>query len=231
MKKLLIIFGVFVIGSSLVSCNKKLKDDIDDLKSQVTDLKNQNDSLKTATDTLKSYHDALQQQLKGVINSLGSDEPITAVTTFTDNSGATRTVTGVYKFKSTGYQTQMAIKNSDGSYDIYIQRLSDVLGEEYAWVEFTYNPATKAITNYDGGQQWSDLDPYGDEAYYNSSYGGAGLTFNVTVDSFNTTTGDISMKFAASTTAAYTGGNIPNAGKPTSTNFTFTGKLTIFNIN
>jgi len=228
MKKLLIVFGVFAIGSSLVSCNKKLKDDINDLKSQVNDLKNQNDSLKT-------YNSTLQQQMNGVINSLGSDEPITATTTFTDNSGATRTVTGTYRFKSSDYSTQKAVKNSDGSYDIYIERFSDVSWYEGAWVSFNYNPTTKAVTNIQGGQYWDDADSYRNNAYYYSSYSGTGLTLTITVNSFDTTTGAISMKFTGAGTADYTSSvstsYSPNSGKPEATNFTFAGKLHIFTTN
>jgi hypothetical protein len=205
-----------------------LKDDINDLKSQVNDLKNQNDTLKT-------YNSTLQQQLKGVINSLGSDEPITATTTFTDNAGTTRTVTGVYKFKSADYSTQKAVNNGDGTYSIYVERFSDVSWYEGAWAQFTYNPTTKAVTSITGGQYWNDEDPYNDYAYYTSSYGGTGLTLAITVDKFDTTTGDFSMKFAATGTAAYTSaissGYSPNQGKPDATNFTFTGKLRIFSIN
>ena len=221
MKKLLFVFGVFVAGSSLVSCNKKLKDDINDLKSQVSDLKNQNDTLKNNNADLQ--------------HSLGSDEPITATTTFTDNAGATRTVTGVYKFKSTDNNTQKAVKNSDGTYYIYIERFSDVSWDEGASAEFTYNPTTKAVTDIYAQHYWSDEDPYSDRARYMSSYAGTGLTLTVTVDNFDPTTGNISMKFAAAGTAAYTSAvssyYSPNQGKPVATNFAFKGKLKIFTTN
>lgn len=214
MKKLLIAIGIFAIGSSLVSCNKKLKDDISDLKSQVNDLKNQNDTLK---------------------NILGSDEPISATTTFTDNAGATRTVSGVYKFKSSDYATQKAVKNSDGTYYIYIERFSDVSWYEGVRAEFTYNPTNKAVTDIYVTHYWDDEDPYYDRARYMSSYTGTGLTLNLTVDNFDTTTGAISMKFAAAGTAAYTSAisssYSPNQGKPVATNFSFAGKLKIFTTN
>jgi hypothetical protein len=234
MKKLLIVFGVVIAGSPFVSC-KKMKDDIRDLKSQVTDLKKQNDTLKYQADTLKNRNSALQEKLNGVINSLGSDEPITATTTFQDNNGATRTVTGVYKFKSSDYSTQRAVKNSNGTYYIYIERFSDVNWYEGAWAEFTYNPTTKAVTDIYGGHYWNDADPYYDNARYMSSYTGTGLTLNITVDNFNTTTGDFSMKFAASATGTYTNAvdywYSPNKGKSVSTNFAFTGKLKLFDQN
>lgn len=225
MKKLAIILSVLIAGSPFVSC-KKMKDDIKDLKNQVSELEKQND-------TLKNNNSNLQQQLNGVINSLGSNEPIAATTTFTDDAGATRTVTGVYKFKSNDYYTQKMVKNTDGTYDIYVERFSDVSWEEGAWVEFTYNPTTKVATNISGGQYWSDADPYYDNARYEGSY--TGLTTSVTVNSFDATTGAISLKFAASGTAAYTNAVYywysPNQGAPVSTTFTFDGKLKLFTTN
>src|SRR5687767_11131340 len=102
MKKLFLIFGVLIAGSPFVSC-KKMKDDIKDLKDQVNTLNRQ----------------------------LGADEPITATTTFEDKSGATRTVTGTYYFRSTvDYYTQALIKNSDSSYNIRIDRYESADGTD-----------------------------------------------------------------------------------------------------
>ncbi|OQP61144.1 hypothetical protein A3860_05345 [Niastella vici] len=208
MKKLAIIFGVLIAGSPFVSC-KKMKDDIKDLQSK---------------------NSALQEQLDGVVSSLGSNEPITATTTFTDDDGKTRTVTGVYKFKSSDHSTQSMTNNNDGTYDIYIERFSDVSWNEGAYTSFTYNPTSKAVTNVSGGHYWSDADSYYDNAYY---YGtGTGLTIGVTVDSLNMTTGATSIKFAASGTAAYTNSvsywYSPNQGAPEATTFSFAGKLKLF---
>ena len=209
MKNLVIIFGVLIAGSPFVSC-KKLKDDIKDLQHK---------------------NSQLQEQLNGVINALGSDEPISSITTFEDNDGKTRTVTGIYKFKSTDYSTQKMVKNSDGNYEIYIERFSDVSWNDGAWTSFTYNPTTKAVTDVAGGQYWEDADNYYDNAYYYGTH--TGLTKSVTIDSLNTTTGATSLKFSATGTGAYTGSvdywYSPNQGKAVSTNFTFVGKLKSFN--
>src|SRR5688572_20561133 len=118
MKKLVIIFSVLIAGSPFVSC-KKLKDDIKDLQSQVTDLRKQND-------TLKNHNSILQKQLNRIDSSIGSNEPITTTTTFEDNNGATRTISGVYKFKASDYSTQRLTKNTDGTYEVYIERFGDV---------------------------------------------------------------------------------------------------------
>ena len=222
MKKLVLIFGVLIAGSPFVSC-KKLKDDIKDLQNQADDLQKQND-------TLRNRHSALKDQLDGIANAIGSDEPITATTTFEDDNGATRTVSNTYKFKSTDYYTQSLLKNSDGTYNIYVERFSDVEWYQSAWIRFTYNPTTKAVTAIEGEHYWSDADPYYNDAYYpNSTY--TGLTKTVTVDSLNLTTGATSIKFSASGTSDYTnsvGSWTPNPGKPVSTKLTFVGKLKLF---
>jgi hypothetical protein len=202
MKKLLIIFSVAIAVSPFVSC-KKMKDDIKDLKDQVNTLNRQ----------------------------LGADEPITATTTFDDNTGATRTVKGTYYFKTTDYYSQRMIKNSDGTYAIRIERFEGADGTDGAGVSFTYNPTTKAVTNISGSHDWTDADPYKNYVEYSGTY--TGLTMTVTVDNLDVTTGAISVKFSASGTAAYTAvvTDNPNPGKPCSTNFSFVGKLKIFDRN
>ena len=213
MKKLVIIFGVLIAGSPFVSC-KKLKDDIKELQSQVNDLEKQND-------TLKNHNSALQERLNGIASALGSDEPITATTTFEDDKAATRTITGTYRLKSGDWNTQYMYNNNDGTYEVYIERFSDIDWSSGASVSFTYNPTTKAITNIGGSHYWSDADSYEDRARYFSGY--SGLTMNVTIDNINVTTGDISLKFSASGTSVYTNAvnsyYVPNQGKPVATNF------------
>jgi hypothetical protein len=222
MKKSLVILSLLVAGSTLFSsCNKKLKDDIKDLKQQV--------------DELKKHNSELQEQVNGVENILGSNEPIIATTTFTDNNNTTRTVVGAYKFKAGNSSTQRMYDNGDGTYDIYIERFSDVEWYEGAWVAFTYNPTTKAVTNKRGGQYWNDEDPYYNNARYDENYITTGLTFSITVNSLNLATGEISLNFSASGTAEYTNAvvyyYVPNKGKPVSTTFSFTGKLKVFTQN
>lgn len=226
MKKLVIIFGVLIAGSPFVSC-KKLKDDIKDLQSQVNDLKDQNDTLKTR-------NSALKDQLDGIASAIGSNEPITATTTFQDNSGATRTVTASYKFKSIDYYTQSMYNNGDGTYEIYIERFGDVNWNEGVNLGFTYNPTTKAVSNIYTVHYWNDADAYYDNARYSSSYT-TGLTMNLNVESFDLATGAISLKFSASGTSAYTNAApsyySPNVGKPVTTNYSFIGKLRLFTTN
>ena len=189
--------------------------------------------LKKANDTLTKYNSELQLKLNGVLSSLGSDEPITATTTFQDNNGATRTVAGVYNYKSSDYNTQYLIKNDDGTYSIYIERFN-MTWNEGAWTGFTYDPAKKQIANIRGGQYWGDYDPYENRVIYDGETGTRGLSRSITIDSLNLTTGAISLKFSASATSEYTPAQswyVPNPGKPVSTTFSFAGKLKLFDRN
>ncbi|MGE5107338.1 MAG: hypothetical protein ACM3H8_07325, partial [Sphingobacteriales bacterium] len=106
---------------------------------------------------------------------------------------------------------------------------------EGAWVSFTYNPATKTVTNKRGGHYWDDQDPYYNQTLYYENGFNTGLTIDIKVNNINVATGDISLSFSASGTGAYTTGvpyyYSPNQGKANSTNFTFTGKLKIFSRN
>jgi hypothetical protein len=198
MRRSSFIFGMLLAGSALVtSCNKDLKDDVKDLKGQVSEME----------------------------NSLGSNEPITATTTFKDENNVTRTITDTYKFKAGNNYSQRMVKNTDGTYDVRIERFSDVEWFEGAWMSFNYNPTTKAITDKQGGHYWDDYGNYNDEVVY-YDYDDE-VTINITLDKFDTNTGDVSIKFSASATEEYTN-EVPTSGKPVSTNFAFTGKLKIF---
>jgi len=224
MKKPVIILGILVSGSlAFTSCTKNLKDDISFLKKEV--------------DTLNRSNDSIAGRLNGIDILLGANEPIIATTTFTDNDNKTRTVKGTYKFKAGNYGTQYAEGNSDGTYSIYIERFSDVEWYEGVEVVFDYNPATKAITNKRVYHYWDDADPYRDRAYYGAGIDThEGLAINLTVNSFNLTTGDISINVNATASAAYAAavnpwGYCPNNNQPYSTTFSFAGKLKVFPYN
>lgn len=205
---------------AFTSCTKNLKDDISDLKKEV--------------DSLHMSNDSIAGRLNGIDILLGANEPITATTTFTDNNNTTRTVKATYKFKAGNNGTQYARANEDGSYSIGIERFSDVEWYEGAEVEFRYHPGTKAVTAKKVYHYWDDNDIYQDRAYYGLVYEThEGLTINITVNSFNTTTGDISINVSASANADYATAvrdwnYCPNSGHPYSTTFSFTGKLKVF---
>lgn len=220
MKRPFIVFGLLVAGSAFfTSCNKDLKDDIKTLKNRIATLKQQNSELDQAANEMEHI--------------LGSDEPMTASTTFGDNNNGTRTVEGTYKFKAGNARTQQMIKNGDGTYDIYIERINEVYWYEGAWIAFRYNPATKEITAPRSGHYWdNDFDAYGDRIRYDAGYYPNGVTVTITVNEFNLTTGRIAVVAVSSATSEYTS-NIdsyyaPNRGKPASTKLTFAGTLKLF---
>jgi len=219
MKKPVILFGVLMAGSlAFTSCTKNLKDDVSDLRKKM--------------DSLTKSNAELEDEVGGMEVILGANEPITATTTFTDNNNATRTVKDTYKFKSSNYYTQRAKANSDGSYDIYVERFSEMNWNEGARVMFRYNPTTKEITGKQVRHYWDDEDNYNDRAtfgYIEPDH--AGYRIDIAVNSFNTTTGEISLNVSASGDADYAAAidyNAPNPGKPYNTNFSFKGKVKIF---
>jgi hypothetical protein len=212
MKKLFI--TLLVVPLLFSSCNKKLKEEVKELDSQVSDLKSKND--------------ALHNQINGLSSILGSNEPITATTSFVDDNGVTRTWTDTYSFKSSGPQGQLMEDNGDGTYDIFINRFKDVNGNEGAWVYFTYNPTTGVITNKGGGQYWEWNLPYGDQAGYIESYGNC--TADITLSNMNATTGEISLSFSGTSNSAYYTNYPYYSPNDTgaSTSFSFTGTLSIY---
>lgn len=189
MKKTAILFGMLVAGSlAFTSCTKNLKDDVSDLKKEM-------DSL------VKSNAD-LEGQVGGMEVILGANEPITAITTFTDNNNDTRTIKETYKFKSSNNQTQYAKVSNDGKYRIYIERYGNYGWNEGAVVQFVYKPSTKEISGEIVRHYWSDEDNYTDRAYYGEVQADhSGLKIDIIVNEFNTSTGEISLKVTASGTA------------------------------
>ena len=200
MKKSLFILTILMAASSMfTSCNKKLKDDMSDLEKEIANLKGQVNDVKSI---------------------LGSNEPITATTTFVDHNDSTRTITDTYKFKAGNNSTQSLKENYDGTYDIYIERFSDVEWYEGAWVEFTYDPQTKTISDQRGGQYWDDEDAYRDYTrFYDEDC-------SITINSIDLKTGNISLSFSGTSNDSNYG---PTAnGNDYTTKFNFTGKLKLF---
>lgn len=219
MKRSMLVFGILVAGSTFfTSCNKNLKDDVKSLKNQVEEL--------------QKHNSELQEKMNGVEDAIGSNEPIKVSTTFTDDDNKQRTVTGTYRFKTSGASTHYMRKNDDGTYEIYIERIGDIDWNEGAWIGFDYNPSTKAITDLRAGHYWDGMDAYYHNVRYSEGYG-TGLTNNLTINSIDVTTGDISIKYQGAGTADYTSQvpyyYCPNPGAPVSTSFEFAGKLRVYN--
>ena len=203
MRKTAGIFALLFAGASmLTSCYKNLKDDIRDLRGQVNDIS----------------------------HIIGSDDPMKATTTFKDDNDSTRTISETYSFKSVNSYTQYMWPNTDGTYTVNIQRFLDVDRNEWAKIQFRYNPATKAVTRLFVNHTWDyNPYPYNQFVYYSDQYTNPAPVMNLTINRLDMATGDISLTVTASGDGAYTttyGG--PNPGKPVTTNITFTGKVKVF---
>jgi hypothetical protein len=211
MKKSLLIIGALLVGTSFFSsCNNKLKDDIDAMEKEIADLKNK------------------QEETKAI---LGANEPITATTTFVDDDGVTRTITQTFKFKANDDYTQYLGENENGTYTVYIERFGDVNWNEGAWVSFVYDPQTGDITEKRAGHYWDEESEYYDNAWYAQDYYSVDANINITLHSFNISTGDISLSVNARGNEDYTSQDSwisPNQGSIMTTKFSFNGKLKLF---
>lgn len=213
MKRTFVIFGTLLIaGLSFTSCTKNLKDDVKELKKQNSDL---------------------QDRLNDVSEMLGTNESITVTTSFKDRDNIDRNIKHEMKFKAADYRSSAMIKNTDNTYDIEIERFNDIWGDGGVYIEFTYNPATKSITNKRVQHYWEDYGNYNDNVLYDEDYFDEGLTMNINVKSIDVNTGALSLEVQASGTESYTD-NIPDSwyvparGKAVKTSFTFEGKLKTF---
>lgn len=207
-------------ASTFMSCNKDLKDDVKSLEQQVAELKKKNEALKDRT--------------KANGELLGTDEPITATTTFEDIDGKPRTITGSYNLKQGNMITQSMVKTGENTYDVYIERFGDIRESQGVYVYFTYNTVTKAITDVAGSHYWDSPPPYQGIIRYATNWA-TGCAIDITLNRLDPQTGDVSLQFSATGTSDYTqqiwnayNYFVPIANKPVSSQFSFTGKLAVF---
>lgn len=220
MKNSVNIARILIAGSlAFTSCTKDLKNDISNLKKNAA--------------AQHSKIDSIAERMDNIDIILGANEPITVTTTFADDNNSTRTIKGTYSFKSSNNVTQFARAQEDGSYLIHVERYLGIYSEERVSVLFRYDPASKEITQKEVVHEWDDADSYFDNASYGDYYANhEGLSINISVNNFNTTTGEISLAVAASGNADYATlmhyyNRSPN-NTPYSTSFSFTGKVKIF---
>ncbi|MBO9635851.1 MAG: hypothetical protein J7578_22285 [Chitinophagaceae bacterium] len=189
-------------------------------------------SFSSCTKHLKDDLRRLQQQYDDLSHGLGSDEPITATTTFKDKKGNAISITDTYRFKSANYQTQYMIKQADGTYYIYFERFVDVQWNEGLAMSFIYNPATKEISRQQVFHYWDDNAEYNSFVQYNVAQYSDGLKFDLNLRELDVSTGNISLDVKIEGTEVYTktapSYYVPVVGSPVSTSFSFTGKLGIF---
>jgi hypothetical protein len=165
----------------------------------------------------------LEKRLDKVENSLGTNEPIKMEFSTKTGQGEDIIKNTAFLFKSAGYDNFIE-DNQDGTFDVYVERFSDVEWYEGAWIDFTYNPTTKEVTN-------PTMRPYFYDKYgvwinplFSPNTAGNSITINV--KSFDGVSGKIDLTVTASTTA-----DAPNneyAGKSMSCSLSFKGKLNVY---
>jgi len=214
MKKINTLFVVLAGTLSLTSCSKDLKNDARRLNEELNQLEAANDSLK--------------DRINQTSYVLHLDAPANIKTILTNNEGKQAVFERQYLFKQTNTFSHCMVKNANGSYDIRIIRYLDPGSSEYCRLQFTYDPSTKLISDKSVVHYW--LDPIMYEAYieYRALPNTAGLTIDITVESINTSTGEIALTAKAAGTGEYTkNANAPYPGQPISTTLSFKGRLEV----
>jgi hypothetical protein len=165
----------------------------------------------------------LEERLDRVENALGTNEPlkIDFQTKNQDDLDVSKKTS--FLFKAKGYNEYIE-DNQDGTYEIYIERFSDVNWNEGAWIYFEYNLSTKEITDEQAGVYF--YDRFGRWINPDFNPESAGNTFTLTVNSINVETGLVDVTATASTIE--TASNNEYTNKPMNCTFNFRGKLDIF---
>jgi hypothetical protein len=206
MKKLLIIFtAVMAITFLSVSCNKKLKENMDDLENSLNEEKSKNESLQSQVTSL---------------NSILTKTPMTISFSTTNASDAAVSYNGTYSFVyGSDYNYSYVEDNGDGTYYVYVWRGADLGTDYYGRVSFTYNPTTGVVTN-----PSAETQGYGAGAEsINASFSGVtNIAQTVTVNSFDFNAGSINFNYSATTAVAYT--NV-YTGKPMTFTASYSGAL------
>lgn len=213
MKKIfLLLSAALVLGTTFSSCNKKLKDELDELSADVDNLETQNANLQNQTNNLQNQNTDLQNQNTNLTNQVnvlneatGANAPIAFSFSGTPTEGTTLNFTGSYIFKPEGYNSYME-KYADDEYYVYIERyLEGSLDGEYVYIEFYYNPITKEAYDIEIGN--NEIYTYGLDAgyyYFNFDTDEANNTISINVTNFDFSTGSVAVEVTASSTADYT---------------------------
>jgi hypothetical protein len=170
-----------------------------------------------------SDDDGLDNRLDKVEDALGTDEPLKVTFSTTNYDDVTIASNRTYLLKSSG-TNEYIWDNLDGTYEIYIERFSDVEWYEGAWIEFTYNPETREVTNDEAGTYFYDqFGSYHNARFYENQDANA---VEIEVNSFNAETGKISVNVTANSEEAY--GNNIYEGNPMTMTLRFRGNLRVF---
>jgi hypothetical protein len=183
----------------LTSCNKKLKEELNDLEKSVNDEKAKNEALQNQLNTLNGQVDTINGQV-GTINGVLIRKPI-SMTFSTSNSTGALSHTASYPFVyGSDYGYSYIEDNGNGTYYVYVERAGDLGTDFDVVIEFTYNPTTNTVTfPYLQTQGYFSNGNY----FYAEFNGSTNITQTITVSSFNFNAGTISFTYSGSTTAAY----------------------------
>ena len=165
----------------------------------------------------------LEDRINVIENALGTNEPFTVKFATKDDNNVDIIDNATYLFKAGG-DSEYIGKYTDGTMEIYIERFSDVDWYEGAWIEFTYNSATKAVSEVQSGTYfYNKFDDYVNTSF---RYYDTNCTINLKVNQIDVTTGLVDVSVESSTTAA--SGYNKYEGKSMTGTFKFRGKLPVF---
>lgn len=205
-KKLRIAFIAVVALGVISSCNKQLKEDIDDLEKKLAE------------------EQAKTQQLQ---NGLGATSCANVrMRTNTDDDVAID-FTDQYCFTYGDANSDTYVQdNGDSTYYVYVEKYGN-LDDNYTYISFTFNPYT-GEKDVDYAYFRAGIDGVGDEVRVDLD-GTTDITQTLVINSFDFNTGNISFSYTAVTTENYYDNYY--SGKPMTVSIDFSGKLFRYRYN
>jgi hypothetical protein len=180
MKKIfLLLSAALVLGTTFSSCNKKLKDDIEELEAQISTLQSQQNNTNTV-----------------IQDAFGAP----AVFSFStkNNNDETISINDTYRFAT---EYDFIEDNGDGTYDFELYNHQFAYWSNASvYIEGTYNPTTNTVEN--AYLDISFIDQFGDDLNPEISQDNTENTFNFTISNFNFATGRMDISVNGSTSAA-----------------------------
>ena len=213
------IYTLAILASIFASCTGDLEDDINSIEGNLTELQAENDALAAENDALQAELDGVSTDLSNVTDNLtdagiNAESPFTIVHDYSYNADNPITEEFTFLDLSRSYINER-------STDYYINLQSGNNNDE-AYLRFFYDTDTKKATLYQA-KLYDGANIYGryTEAYIYENNTGA--TYDLTVNSFDASTGEISVDFKADYTGSYYYSTYDTDG---SISFSFTGTLT-----
>ena len=211
------IYTLAILSSIFISCNGDLKDDIDDLETSLSETQASLSETQASLSETEAENEALQSELDELSEELddsaaGFFKPISTTHEYsydTDNP-----ITEEFDFFGTDDNEIFLYDYDDGTYYFYIYIYN---GNDYAEIGFDYDSST-GIADDDFYYDYAlSENIYGDYVYM---YGYDGQSYNdtsITVNSFDTSTGEISITLVSEYTADYSYSEYDTAGTLTMT--------------